>query len=273
MCLAIIALNVLPDWPIIIVANRDELHSRPTLPASPWYDAPRILGGRDLSAGGTWLGMTDSGSIALLTNYREPGKQRIDAPSRGQLPEHYLRGNALAEDYIQELAFRGHSYNGFNLVLGDQTGFWYYSNRGDLYPQRINSGVVGVSNALINTPWPKLKRTQSAVAEHLSHSQQPDSKRLFEIFQDTTPAFPHELPDTGIGTEREKLLSSPFINDTRYGTRCTTLIMKHRDGDALYHEKRYAQLGQPDGESIWKIDTLQSKIVPIDHDSFNTATI
>lgn len=273
MCLAIIALNVLPDWPLIIVANRDELHSRPTLPAGPWSDDPRILAGRDLSAGGTWLGMSDSGRIALLTNYREPGKQRIDAPSRGQLPEHYLRGDARAEDYAHELALKGGSYNGFNLILGDQTGLWYYSNRGHVNPQQIHPGVIGVSNALINVPWPKLKRTQRAVAEHLSQTQQPDSQRLFEILQDTTPALPHELPDTGIGVEREKLLSSPFINDARYGTRCTTLIMKHREGDTLYHEKRYAQLGQPDGESIWKIDTLQNKIVLIDHDSFNTASI
>lgn len=268
MCLAIIALNTLSKWPLIIVANRDELHSRPTLPAEPWSDGEMILGGRDLTAGGTWLGMTAAGRIALLTNYREPGKLRADAPSRGQLTDHYLRSHVLAKDYVQMLEQQGQSYNGFNLFVGDQTDFWYCSNRGDAPSQRLESGVMGISNASINTPWPKLQRTQNAVAEHLSQSEQPDPNHLFAIMQDLNPAQPHELPDTGIGAEREKLLSSPFIRDARYGTRCTTLIMKRMDGKVLFHEKRFDPQAQPNGESAWVIDTVQQKILAMEQDFF-----
>jgi len=261
MCLAIIALNMLPNWPIIIVANRDELHSRPTLPAMPWNDGEMILGGR--------LGMTACGRIALLTNYREPAKLSADAPSRGQLTDWYLRSDILAKDYVKMLEQQGPSYNGFNLFIGDQTEFWYCSNRADAAAQRLDSGVIGISNASINTPWPKLKRTQNAVAEHLSTSAQPDPSYLFEIFRDINPAQPDELPDTGIGAEREKLLSSPFISDARYGTRCTTLIMKRTDGKVLFHEKRYGPQAQPNGESTWVVDTIEQKILTMEQDFFH----
>lgn len=260
MCLAIIALNTLPDWPLIIVANRDELHERPTLAAKPWVDDEMILGGRDLNAGGTWLGMTAGGCIALLTNVREPGMHRPDAPSRGQLTETYLRSNAFAKEFVQSIEKHGQSYNGFNLFLGDQKEFWYCSNRGGMTAQKLDGGVVGISNASINTPWPKLMRTRNAVAAHLSHSKQPDPNHLFAMMQDRNPALKHELPDTGIGAEREKLLSSPFILDPRYGTRCSTLVMKRADGIVLFHEKRYNSEGRDDGESVWMIDTIQQKI-------------
>lgn len=261
MCLAIIAVNASPEWPLVIVANRDELHSRPTLPARPWTDAATVLGGRDLSAGGTWLGMTTGGRLALLTNYREPGFQRPDAPSRGQLTEQYLKGNASAQDYALTLNDRGQSYNGFNLLVGDSSGLWFCSNRSDASIQRLNTGVVGISNASLNTPWPKLKRAQQAVSLYLKQAKVPDPSHLFAIFQDTKPALPHELPSTGLDAEREKLLSSPFIKDDRYGTRCTTLIMQSSDGNVLFHEKRYRALGLPDGDSVWTIDTIAKKIV------------
>lgn len=257
MCLAIIALNAHPEWPLIIVANRDELHGRPTRAACPWEEAPHLLGGRDLHAGGTWLGMTASGRITLLTNVREPAPPLAEAPSRGKITERYLRGELSAQDYAQSLEAQGASYNGFNIVLGDHTGLWYYSNRGATPIQQIRSGVMGLSNASLNTPWPKLTRTQTAVAKHLTHCVQPSPERLFEIFQDTREAEPHELPNTGLALEREKLLSSPFIRNERYGTRCTTLIMKGVDGKILFHEKRYDAEGQLNGENRWLIDTLQ----------------
>lgn len=261
MCLAVIALNSLPDWPLIIVANRDELHSRPSLAASRWHDAPNVLGGRDLNAGGTWLGMTANGRIALLTNYREPGQHQADAPSRGQLTERYLRSDILAQDYAHELQTQGASYNGFNLLLWDQTGLWYCSNRRDICAQQLTAGVFGLSNASLNTPWPKLTRTQRAVAHHLAHSHQPNPERLFSIFQDTKIAQLHELPNTGLGLDREKLLSSPFIKNERYGTRCTTLIMQNVNGKVLFHEKRYDAQGHTSGDSLYTIDTAQQAFV------------
>jgi len=269
MCLAIIALNTSPQWPLIIIANRDELHSRPTLAANRWDGAEHILGGRDLDAGGTWLGMTASGRIALLTNYREPTKHDPSAPSRGQLTERYLRSEVLAQDYAQALQQDGQAYNGFNLLVGDPQGVWYRSNREQAIAQPLIAGVSGLSNASLNTPWPKLIRTQHAVSEHLGRALQPDPARLFEIFQDTQTAQSHELPDTGLELEREKLLSSPFIKNGRYGTRCTTLIMYAADGKVLFHEKRYDAQGQASGESIWNIDLGQQKISVIKPDLEN----
>jgi len=264
MCLAIIAFNARPDWPLIVIANRDELHSRPTLPASPWSDAGEILGGRDLSAGGTWLGLTAKGRMALLTNYREPASNNPFAPSRGKLADAFLRSTQPAKTFAQELEQSAAAYNGFNLLLADATGLWYCSNRAGVMAQQVMAGVVGVSNASLNTPWPKLTRTQQAVSEYLainSENAALDPDRFFEIMQDTRTPSLEELPDTGIGPEREKLLGSPFIKNERYGTRCTTLIMKRSDGMMLFHEKRYDSEGLPSGESLWTVDTVKQSIV------------
>ena len=263
MCLAIIATQTKRDWPLIIVANRDEQHSRPTLPANPWMDAPSILGGRDLSAGGTWLGLRANGKLALLTNYREPGRNNPAAPSRGQLTDKFLRSDTPAKEYIKDLREYEAHYNGFNILVGDQTGLWYFSNRGGVPARKIEAGVVGLSNASLDTPWPKLQRTRNAVAAHLSHdnSLNPKADILFEIMADTRPASQEELPDTGVGLEREKLLSSPFIKNERYGTRCTTLLMLRSDGMIKFHEKRFDAQGQQTGESLWTVDTKRERIL------------
>lgn len=265
MCLAIIALNTRPDWPLIVIANRDELHSRPTLPASPWTDAANILGGRDLTAGGTWLGMTTQGRIALLTNYREPGQNNPQAPSRGKLTDVFLRSDMSAMTFAQELERSASAYNGFNLLLLDASGLWYCSNRSGISAQAVKAGVVGISNASLNTPWPKLTRTKQAVSEYLASNANSSSlapERFFEIMQDTRSASIQELPDTGIGPEREKLLGSPFIKNDRYGTRCTTLIMQRSDGMAMFFEIRFDSSGSKSGESLWTIDTRKQRIVP-----------
>ena len=261
MCLAIFAQNVLPDWPLVVVANRDELHVRPTEAARPWDDTPSLLAGRDLQAGGTWLGLTAEGRIALLTNYRETGLRDEQAPSRGHLAERYLRDGQSAQHYLQTLQQNNAPYNGFNLLAGDQSGLWYYSNRLSAAPLKIPDGVSGVSNATLNTPWPKLLRTQRSVSEHLAQNQAPDVARLFEIFQDTVRAADHELPDTGVGLDREKLLGSPFIKNERYGTRCTTIILQHREGYALFYEKRYDAFGQDVGDSNWHVNFASRTIV------------
>lgn len=262
MCLAIIASNVLPEWPLIVLANRDELHSRPTLAASPWTDAGYILGGRDLSAGGTWLGVTTHGRLALLTNYREPGQHDAEAPSRGQLTNDFLMGDDSPHAFAQSLQASGNRYNGFNLMLADSSGLWYCSNRGHIKHQQVKAGVVGISNASLNTPWPKLTRTQFAVAQHLAQvgaAGAPNPGQLFDIMLDTRSASLEELPDTGVGPDREKLLGSPFIRNERYGTRCTTLILKRSDGMVRFHEKRFNAQGLLSGESLWTVHT-QNKL-------------
>jgi uncharacterized protein with NRDE domain len=258
MCLAIIASNVLQDWPLIVLANRDELHNRPTLAANPWSDADAILGGRDLSAGGTWLGVTTHGRLALLTNYREPGQHDPEAPSRGQLTDDFLRGDDSPEAYAHTVQERSHRYNGFNLLLADASDLWFCSNRGHLKIEQLTTGVMGISNASLNTPWPKLTRTQDAVSKYLAQwavSGAPNTTQLFDVMQDTRSASIEELPDTGVGPDREKLLGSPFIKNERYGTRCTTLIMKRSDGMIRFHEKRFNAQGLHSGESLWTVHT------------------
>lgn len=271
MCLAIIALNCLTDWPLIVIANRDEFHNRPTLPAQPWTDAKDILGGRDLNAGGTWLGMTATGRFALLTNYREPGRNDPQAPSRGQLTELFLRGEYFAQEYVQNLQKRGHAYNGFNLLLGDVTGVWYCSNRGEIPAQKLDAGVIGISNASLDTPWPKLNRTKRAVSELILDKKSPVSFKpdsFFDIMLDTHSACAHALPETGLDLEREKLLSSPFIKNEYYGTRCTTLIMQRSDGLVRFQEKRFDSQGLGSGESHWTIDPKKKEIASGTHDRF-----
>ena len=272
MCLAIIAFNCLTDWPLIVIANRDELHNRPTLPAEPWSEASNILGGRDLQAGGTWLGMTTSGKLALLTNYREPGRHDPIAPSRGLLTEQYLRGGSLAKSFAQEVQDQCYRYNGFNLIIGDGSDLWYCSNRSDAPVQQVKSGIMGISNATIDTPWPKLTRTRNAVsailAQHIP-SVPPDPASFFDIMQDTRSASLSELPQTGVGPEREKLLGSPFIKSERYGTRCITLIMQRSDGLVRFHEKSFDAQALVSGESFWTIDTQKNNITAGTLDRFN----
>jgi uncharacterized protein with NRDE domain len=272
MCLAILASNILSEWPLIVLANRDELHLRPTLPANPWSDVSTILAGRDLSAGGTWLGITTQGRVALLTNVREPGQHDAQAPSRGQLTDGFLRGEDDPHSYARSLQERDNSYNGFNLLLADTAGLVYCSNRGHDKIQQIHQGVVGISNASLNTPWPKLTRTQAAVSEHLAFvgaSGTPNVEHLFEIMQDTRSAAIEELPDTGLGPEREKLLSSPFIKNERYGTRCTTLILKRSDGMVRFHEKRFNAQAIIVGESLWTVDTINQRFLPGTDETFD----
>ena len=167
MCLAIVAIDALPDWPLVIVANRDEFHAREASAAAPWHDASEVVAGRDLQAGGTWLGLTKQGRIALLTNYREPGLKNPLAPSRGRLVENYLRGDMTAADYVQAIGERTREHNGFNLLLADEAGVWYASNRSRDTGTRLPPGIVGLSNALLDTPWPKLVRSRAAVGRHL----------------------------------------------------------------------------------------------------------
>ncbi len=276
MCLAVIAIQALPAWPLIIAANRDEFHVRSARASQPWEDAPDILAGRDLKAGGTWLGMTSQGRIALLTNYREPGRNNPAAPSRGRLVEEYLRGAMSAQDYAAQTQAGGQSYNGFNLMLGDRHGLWFSSNRPPENPtgtspgqtQKLPIGVMGLSNASLDTPWPKLQRTVQAVSEHLAAATSlradtpagPDPATLFRIFRDQTTPADHALPDTGVGLERERMLSSPFILSEGYGTRCTTLLLQRADGQVFFHERTYDPTGQASGQRNWHVDTGRSTI-------------
>jgi len=249
MCLAVLALHTLPGIPVLIAANRDEFHQRPTLPAAQWPDAPEVYAGRDGLAGGSWMGVTTSGRYALVTNFREPGKTRDNAPSRGALVEDYLRGGASPADYLAWAYDAGQAYNGFNLIVGDTREAWYLSNR-DGGPRRLASGVYALSNHLLDTPWPKLARTKAAFESVLRSTPQPDLPALMAALADRQPAEDADLPATGLPLDRERLLSSPFIVSPNYGTRSSSVLTLRADGAGQLDERRFAPDGTVSGESL-----------------------
>ena len=272
MCLAIFAVESLRDWPLIIVANRDEFHERPTASLDVWSDNTSIIAGRDLRASGTWLGAHQNGRIALLTNYREPGNHNPDAPSRGQLVERFISGSQTADQFLDAVNTENQSFNGFNLLLYDGKHAWFMSNRmvnqlsGELNTHtenRLNAhqalvplkkGIYGLSNASLNTPWPKVELTKNQVIQHLERQQEPSMDALFEIFRNQTPASDAELPNTGLPLDRERLLSRAFIIAPLYGTRSTSVILKHRSGIIHFAERSFNQEGYQVGQKIWTID-------------------
>jgi uncharacterized protein with NRDE domain len=225
MCVIYFAYNVHPDHPLVLIANRDEFYDRPTKAAAYWDDHPEIFAGRDLVGGGTWLGITRSGRIAAVTNYREPGAEK-GSVSRGDLVAGFLKSAETPEDYLAHVVERQQDYSGFNLLIGEfgheRSELFYFSNRGDGI-ERINSGVYGLSNRLLDTAWPKVRDGKSRFRE-LINSGSLETDPLFELLADESLAADAELPDTGIGYEREKALSAIFIKTPIYGTRSSTVV-------------------------------------------------
>ncbi|WP_459614491.1 NRDE family protein [Bordetella sp. 2513F-2] len=249
MCLAVLALHRVPGIPVLIAANRDEFHARPAAPAAAWPGSPVLYAGRDLQAGGTWMGVTDTGRFAVVTNFRDPAHVLPGAPSRGALVERYLRGTATPAEYLAALHAEGARYNGFNLIVGNGGTAWYASNRGAA-PRELPAGIYALSNHLLDTPWPKLARTKAAFARLIDGAgRQPDLAGLYAALADSRPADDAELPDTGVGLARERLLSSPFIVSPDYGTRASTLLALHADGKGELHERRFDPAGRPIGDT------------------------
>jgi len=244
MCLIVFAYRVHPDFPVIIAANRDEFYARPTQPLFAWTDGSDIVAGRDLKGGGTWMGITRHGRLAALTNYREPGRQVAEAPSRGHLVKDFLMGSENLNDYLQKMARTGHRYNGFNMILSEGDQWVYYSNR-NKDPQVLPPGVHGLSNHLLNTPWPKVVRSRQAVATLLARKGPPDVESLMQILQDRTIPPDGDLPDTGIGMAWERRLGSIFIHSEIYGTRSSTVLLAAKDGRVRVRERTF----KPDGST------------------------
>lgn len=221
---------------LLLLANRDEFHQRPALPLHPWA-GDGILAGQDLQAGGTWLGLARGRRLAALTNYRSASPQRPDAPSRGQLVQGFLRGQASARDYLEQLQTHCSNYNPFNLLVwdGDQLlGLESRHARIVVLPP----GPGGVSNADFQTPWPKLQRLQQGLAQAQA-SAHTDDDSLLALLADRTPAPVQELPDTGVGPEREWLLSPIFIRSPVYGTRASSVVRVYAD-TARFTEQGFA---------------------------------
>lgn len=239
MCLIVFAWHVVPDVPLIAAGNRDEFLDRPTAPAMAWNDYPQIYAGRDLKAGGTWMGITQPGRFAAITNIRAPSEKRADAPSRGNLVSDFLSANMSPRDYIDSLRDTTAQYNGFNLLVGDREQLIWFSNRGAddaRNGQPLAPGIYGISNALLDTPWPKVVRTKAQFASLLC--QHAPEEAYFDMLFDTTRAASDcRLPKTGIDIELERVLSAPYIEAPDYGTRVSTLVRLHDKAPAALIEK------------------------------------
>ena len=237
MCLIFISFQEHPSYKLIVAANRDEFHRRKTAAADFWKDYPNILGGRDLEANGTWLGVSRSGKISLLTNYRDPQHINPSAPSRGHLVSDFLEDNVAAEPYMKAVESRGKQYNGYNLIAGTADKLWYHSNYAP-GTQSIAPGLHGLSNHLLDTPWPKVERGKQLLEPILKQKRIEPSK-IFEFLYDDHVAADNQLPDTGVGLERERALSSMFIKSPDYGSRCSTVVLIDRQNHLLFSERVY----------------------------------
>ncbi|MEE8118347.1 MAG: NRDE family protein [Gammaproteobacteria bacterium] len=240
MCLLLLAWNAHPDYPFVFAGNRDEMHTRATRQAHWWEDVPEVLGGRDLQAGGSWLGIGRDGRFAVVTNYRDGRRSDKTARSRGLLVSDFLASSQSPEEFTALLDSTAHGYTGFNLLFGNRQEIHYFSNRGGSNGQ-LADGIHGLSNHLLNTPWPKVERLRQGVTNMLQ--DEPDEQRMLEILADRKQADDALLPDTGVGRETEKLLSAPFIVGDRYGTRASTVIIVHRDGSVLFIERNVNNKG------------------------------
>ena len=237
MCLILFALADHPKYKLIVAANRDEFYARQTAVAGYWPDHPWILGGRDLEAGGTWMGMTRQGKIAMITNYRDPLHIDPNAPSRGNLVSDYLIDSVRPYDYLKSIQSRAKEYNGFNLLVGDVGELFYFSNYQDGI-QKIQPGLHGLSNHLLETPWPKITRGKEKF-KFLLRQEEITSQALLDVLYDDRQAADDQLPDTGVGTERERSLSSMFIKTGNYGTRCSTVVLVSGQNEVIFEERDY----------------------------------
>jgi uncharacterized protein with NRDE domain len=239
MCLIVVAFRLRADVPLMLAANRDEFFARPTQPAHFWPDAPQILAGRDGEQGGTWLGLTRSGRIAAVTNYRDGTGRRAGDRSRGWLVRDYLMSDEPPQRYLEEVhANRGH-YDGFNLLVGSQHGLFHYSNRNGTITGLV-AGVHGLSNHLLNTPWPKVEQAKSRLQALAALPEAALNGALFALLSDDAQAADHALPATGVSLAWERLLSSAFIRSPEYGTRSSTVILVAASGHARFEERSFA---------------------------------
>jgi len=237
MCLILVGWQLHPDYPLVVAANRDEFHARPTAAAAFWDDAPSVLGGRDLEAGGTWLGATRDGRFAAVTNVREPGA----APgkrSRGELTAAFLCGRQSAAAYAE--ALEPGDYAGFNLLLDDDETLVYASNR-DTAQRTLPPGIYGLSNHRLDTPWPKLLKARENFSRALAGL--PDESAFFALLADRSVEADEHLPNTGVPLAWERLLSAVFVHSADYGTRASTLLLRDRAGQVVLHEKSFAADG------------------------------
>ena len=234
MCLIVFAWKLIPNCPLVVAANRDEFFARPTQDADWWHDHPDVYAGRDLQAGGTWLGVNRRGRFAALTNIRTGLPKPDDKRSRGELVANYLSGDIDPLDYLTQVRDAAHDYHGFNLIFGDEHALYWITNGDDVEFKPLEPGIYGLSNGSLDTPWPKVVRAKAQFASLLCQGA-PDGA-YFDMLADTTRASDCRLPKTGVSLEWERLLSPICIESEDYGTRASTLVRLHHGGKAELHE-------------------------------------
>lgn len=263
MCIAYLALATDPQWPLFIAANRDEFHSRPTLPLGPWPTQPDIYAGLDLEAGGTWFAISKKGRFALLTNHRNLNQESsIAQRSRGFLCKEFVESTVSPLSYMQTVRAQSNLYAGFNLIVGQWASnhstfnCYYFSNQLSHPPQKLTAGYYVLSNHFLNTPWPKSQRLAENLTQHLRSGSPKDNDTIFQLLKDNTRAPEHLLPRTGLSLEREQLLSSPFIISKEYGTRSSSIWAVDQNGRSIVHESSYNRDGVETERHSWPIHLL-----------------
>lgn len=239
MCLIVIGWQADHRYPLTVAANRDEFFARPTAPLAWWDDHPDILAGRDLQDGGTWLGITRSGRFAAITNYRDPARMKPGLPSRGKLVSDFLAGSESPADYLRRIAPDAQACNGFNLLVADANELWWHSNvSGDM--RQLTPGIYGVSNHLLDTPWPKLVGAKTAFA-----AAEGDTDKLFALLRDETPHPDEMLPSTGVSLELERKLSAIFVKTPGFNTRSSAVLWRDNSGNINFDEQTWLEDGSP----------------------------
>lgn len=245
MCLILFAWKVDPDYPLVLVANRDEFHQRPTQPLHRWPDKPEVVAGRDLQAGGTWLGVAPSGRVAAVTNYREDKLKRAPKNSRGELVTDFLSGNDSPEKFSRSID--GDRYAGFSLLTSDADEICYLSNRGDA-ATRLSPGIYGLSNASLDTPWPKLLRTRETFGDIVAAGDANETS-LMRVLDDRQMSSAAAIEQGALPFALARAVTAPFIVTPEYGTRCTSVVLCNRAGQTSISERRFDADGKPVGES------------------------
>ncbi len=242
MCLILFAYRAHAAYRLVVAANRDEWLRRPTAPAAFWDDAPGLFAGRDLEQRGTWLGVTTTGRFAAITNFRDPGRQRPGAPSRGRLVSDFLRSDAAPVAYLQRVRSEAAAYNGFSLLVGDGAGLCYFSNR-EHEIRGLAPGIYGLSNGLLDAPWPKVRLGKARLARQLDDGV--DADALLALLDDRRAAPDAELPQTGVGLDWERQLSPLRVLADGFGTRSSTALLVGTDGEVAVAERSFDDGGRP----------------------------
>jgi uncharacterized protein with NRDE domain len=250
MCLLVLAWKTHPRYRVVLAANRDEFHARPAT-ALDWWGEPCMLAGRDLQAGGTWLAVGTDGRFGVVTNYRDMQGPLAGAPSRGELIPEFLASDELTHEFAARLAPQVGRYSGFNLLVGDSQRLFYIANRTATPARELANGVHGLSNHLLDTPWPKLVRTRTRFEQLLS-GQSLVRDELFEMLTDPLPTQDHGLAGSELPPELERALSAPFIVHDRYGTRASTVMLVGYDGSVEIAEQRYDPQGRIIGKQTFE---------------------